>query len=277
MKADFPMKHPDYSFDHAPTPEELRQTAIRAMHDMLSAEWYSPESFVYHKKGAASGKTYAFEKDTVYGGLPYTDCNVSLFAFLEYIDPVTGQLKVPEVMEGFDDLGIAVNNRLGNTCTGSTGWGVLSVCQSVRGGLVSYYLLPKNGFFPLGDIEIDPELDTFVKEPTDGICARYGLQTLCRAYALVQGADLVVQQPVNPSAGHSMMALETPHVVYTEDGQIDAEESRLGVQDQYTGTFFQKNEAVWEKIPGSFPTWQHLKSSCYNLQGKPNDPFRYQR
>lgn len=40
---------------------------------------------------------------------------------------------------------------------------------------------------------------------------------------------------------------------------------------------YQKNETVWEKLPGSFPTWQHLKSSCYNLQGEENDPFVYQR
>lgn len=39
---------------------------------------------------------------------------------------------------------------------------------------------------------------------------------------------------------------------------------------------FRANEEKWDKIPGSFPTWQHLKSACYNLRKKDSDPFNYE-
>lgn len=38
---------------------------------------------------------------------------------------------------------------------------------------------------------------------------------------------------------------------------------------------FNENESKWEKVTGSFSTWSHLKSACYNLQGKETDPFNY--
>lgn len=33
--------------------------------------------------------------------------------------------------------------------------------------------------------------------------------------------------------------------------------------------------AVWEKIPGSFETFNQLKAACYNLQEAEDDPFAY--
>ena len=38
---------------------------------------------------------------------------------------------------------------------------------------------------------------------------------------------------------------------------------------------WQKNHAVWEKVPGGYETFDALKGACYGLQQKQNDPFRY--
>lgn len=37
-----------------------------------------------------------------------------------------------------------------------------------------------------------------------------------------------------------------------------------------------RHATSWSKIPGSFETFDQLKSACYNLQEKDDDPFRYQ-
>lgn len=34
--------------------------------------------------------------------------------------------------------------------------------------------------------------------------------------------------------------------------------------------------AIWEKVPGSFETFNQLKAACYNLQQAKDDPFAYQ-
>ena len=66
---------------------------------------------------------------------------------------------------------------------------------------------------------------------------------------------------------------------YTLEHPIVYQSKRKGdftLADAAKAVFLQHG-AIWEKIPGSFPAWQHLKSSCYNLQGKDDDPFNYQR
>lgn len=36
------------------------------------------------------------------------------------------------------------------------------------------------------------------------------------------------------------------------------------------------NHRKWESVKGGYATFEALKGACYGLQGKPNDPFRYQ-
>ena len=44
-----PLSYPDYTFDHTPTTEELRQMAVDAMADMLGVQWCVDRFFSYSK------------------------------------------------------------------------------------------------------------------------------------------------------------------------------------------------------------------------------------
>ena len=68
-----PMQYPDYTFDHEPTTDDLRQMAVQAMRDMLSIEWCTGKFMMYRKTGAASNKDYTFAPGNTYCGLPYSD------------------------------------------------------------------------------------------------------------------------------------------------------------------------------------------------------------
>ena len=53
-------------------------------------------------------------------------------------------------------------------------------------------------------------------------------------------------------------------------------------RDEYTlasaaRDVWNKNESRWSHVSGCFQTYDQLKAACYNLQGKPNDPFVYQK
>ena len=253
------LKAPVYTFDHEPTIAEMRETAVRVMHDMLSVQWFTPSGFKYRKTGAVAGKLFQFEKEHLYGGLPYTNAQMTLFEFMEFIDPVTGALNEekimrevsPEALEplheiewDFDPveahvaLGLSANRMVGNTCTGSTGWALAAVCNSVRGGMISYTLVPKNGFFPVGDYEIPADINnTYEDTTTFKIMEKAGREKMYACMAQVLPADLVDENDENPSTGHSMMAIEPAHTVYREDGSIDDEESYILIQDQRAGFY----------------------------------------
>ena len=64
-------ERPTYLVSENPTVEELRQTAVQAMHDMLSIQWSVTDGFKYNKTGAVSNKDYIYQPDTIYNGLPY--------------------------------------------------------------------------------------------------------------------------------------------------------------------------------------------------------------
>ena len=234
---------PNYAFDHEPTPLEMRLAAVRAMHDMLSVQWYTPVSFSYRKSGAAAGKTYVFPKGEKNAGLPYTDVNVSLFGMLEYLDP-DGRLRVEDIEDPeYPTLGQAVNRKIGNTCSGSTGFAICSVCSSIKSNLVSYTLTAKNGFYPVGGLEYDFSINEF-SEPdaketvtTVKICQKYGEAKVFEAYTKALPGDIMDMQGDDRSKGHSMMVLCAPTVTYRPDGTIDAEKSFIRTQDQRTGGY----------------------------------------
>lgn len=238
---------PRYCFDHQPDSAELRAATVRCMHDMLSVEWRSPEAFDYYKKGAVAGKHFQFEKDQTYLGLPYTDAQVTLYGFWEYFDPETGLIRpdlireaAPAETEG--RFGQACNALLGNTCTGSTGWAYAATCASVRGGMISFTLVPKNGFFPVGDYSFDLSVNDLYRDiTTPEILAANGEARMMEAYACIQPADLVTQNGSNPAAGHSMMALGSAVTVRDGRGLIDPEKSYVPIQDQKAGFFPQVN------------------------------------
>lgn len=245
---DQPMKEsPVYTFDHEPTIEELRLTAVRAMRDMLSVEWYTPTTFTYEKTGAASDKLYEFKQYNRYAGLPYTNVNVSLYGFLEYYNQTTGRL-LTEAIEStqFASLGQAVNQTIGNSCTGSADWALFSVCNSIRGNMVSYTQTRANGFLPVGDYTYDFSVKEFAVPGTNAvlttdICNETGRERMYECYALVEAADLVVMQDTDRSKGHTMMAIEKATVVRNADGSINDAKSYIKIQDQRPGFYKEKD------------------------------------
>ena len=247
---DQPMKElPVYTFDHEPTVDEMRATAVRAMHDMLSIQWYTPETFTYEKTGAVADKLYVFKQYDRYAGLPYTDYNASLFGFLEYYNQNTGRLYTDRFnMIQFPNLGQAVNGSLGNTCTGSTNWALMTVCNSIKSNMVSYTQTKYNGFYPVGDFTYDFEAQEFAMTgsghyvTTTMICRDTGEQKMYECYALVKPADIMCSQGDNRSTGHTMMAIEDAVVVRNSDGSINGEESYVMIQDQRAGFYKVKDE-----------------------------------
>lgn len=61
-----PMQYPDYTFDHEPTTDELRQMAVKAMADELSVEWCVDRYFKYNKTISGSVQITVNEDSDLY-------------------------------------------------------------------------------------------------------------------------------------------------------------------------------------------------------------------
>lgn len=223
-KVSNPMQYPDYTFDHEPTTDELRQMAVKAMRDMLTIEWCTPQFLMYNKVGSASGKTYTHAPGVTYAGLPYTNGDSAIWNWYEYYNTETGVLEFP-------GDGYALNETLGNTCTGSIMWGWATVCDSLDGNYNNYEMTKLHGCIPLGDIQYPDYIDTFADYSTALIIDENGEDVILEAYALCLPADGVASYPQD----HGMMIIEPATVVRNEDGSINADESYLIIQDQRGG------------------------------------------
>ncbi len=220
-----PIERPDYSFDHMPTNQELRQMAVDAMEDMLTVQWCVDHYHSYRKgSGANSNRFFRFIPENIYSGMPYTNGNSTLIHWFEYYDPETGRLNLDEIGPNMDSL-------VGNSCAACVTAGWTSVCASAN--IVATYLMtPGNGYVPVGDYKIDETLANFKSKATEDICQENGEQVMFASYAQIRMADGLT----STADAHAIMAKEDPVVVYREDGTIDPEQSTLMIQDQRAGT-----------------------------------------
>ena len=219
-----PMAHPVYTFDHDPSPEEMRAMAIRAMRDMVAVQWFPRDTVRYRKQGAVSNKQFEFFAERYYMGLPYTSAGMGIFQFLTLYDGGTGCLLFAD-QDRF-------NMIVGNSCASSVGWGLLSVCSSVKGSLISNFLTVPNGFYPLGGVRYDPNLADFKQYVTEEIVRDNGVQRIMEGYAAVQPGDVLVFAENTPAAGHTRMAISPAQTVRNEDGTIDPEKSTITTEEQ---------------------------------------------
>ena len=90
-------ERPSYVLSGEPTVRQMREMAVKAMQDMLSIQWTTDKEINYNKTGAVSHKNYHYDPDTVYCGLPYADGQTNIYAWLEYYDYRSGQMKIEEV------------------------------------------------------------------------------------------------------------------------------------------------------------------------------------
>lgn len=234
--------YPNYAFDHTPTTAELRETVVRAHRDELTLQWYTEEAFDYNKRGAASGKDYVFAANTRYEGLPYCSAQRTLWGMLEYLDE-NGRLKIEKLKEdsAYSDIGQAVNELIGNTCTGSTGWALLSCCASIKGQMIASNCVEKNGFLRVGPYTYKEGITTFRSHTTEKIVAENGKDIMYQSYALALPGDLMVVEKNEAGHEHSTMVIEN-HVEKWEDGTLNPYASYIVIQDQHTGLFTDEDE-----------------------------------
>lgn len=224
-----PMKYPDYTFDETPTTMELRQTAVQAMHDILSIQWHTKKEIVYRKTGPVSQKQFIHEPRETYAGLLYSTANTGLFQFLEFYNYETGCLEY----EGTAD---ELKLQLGSSCADALLWAWSTVCNSISGGFYPVLMVPKNGYCIVGDYTYNFSVPSYNEMPSYHIIDNNPKETIMAAYAATLPADALV----TTSDNHAMMVIEAPTVVYLEDGSIDAANSYIMIQDQRAGgsTFY---------------------------------------
>lgn len=260
---DSPIKdYPQYVFDHEPTIAEMRAAAVDLMRKALTVQWYSYEDF----EVTTSISSTPFRQYERYAGIPYTGPNTSVYAFLDYLNLRTGRLLIDELTSDYNaQLGPAFTRAIGSSCSGTAGWAIFAVANSMRGVLQCYYMVYKNGWLPLGDYTYDLETPSFgkadSKDFTDDIVKRYGSQKMFECYALLEPADIVVWQD-HVKMGHTMMATENAVVVRNADGSINGTESYVLIQDQRPGGFEQIDETTGQK---------------YHAQGRVDYKYTFER
>lgn len=220
-----PMKErPCYALPENPTNRQLRETALKAMRDMLTIQWSTEKEIRYNKKGAVSGKNYFHNPGDIYCGLPYADGQTNLYAWLEYYDMQTGVLSI-------DGDGQWLNDWLGNTCAGSLMWGWSAVSRSLTGVFINYNMVKKYGVLPIGDYKYNTDITTYKDHLTRNICDENGQELMFECYAKIQLADGIT----STTTLHTMMSTIDAVVVRDENGKIDGEKSYITLQDQAAG------------------------------------------
>lgn len=198
--------------------------ALKAFKDNLSIKWTPLQDFRYAKSGAVA-KEYTFSSQIVYAGVPYSNGGNGCLGMLDYYDFSTGVF--------YADLSVNSNKWFGSSCSGCASWGVCAVCTSVPSAYSTHDFVPKNGWFPLGNVTYPDTIPSFKDYTTEKICLENGEQTVFEGYALSDVADIVISSGEDKAtAVHGMMVSIKPTVVRNADGTIDGEQSKLSICDQ---------------------------------------------
>ena len=237
--------YPDYTFNHEPTTDELRETAVRAMRDLLSIQWTPAETISYFNT-AGRDKQFDYKPETIYGGLLYTGASSGLFHFLEFYDQETGVLTYPGTG---DDL----RRNIGSGCADSLLWSWAAISNSFSCGYYPSMMVYKNGFLPVGDYTYDFNLQSYYNLPTKSIIEKNGEKIIYDSYTKVLPADAFISSSVD----HAMMVIENPTVVRSADGSIDIENSYVMIQDQRGGT---SKGFLEEKVDGKIIHYNSARS-----------------
>lgn len=219
-----PLQYPDYTFDHTPTTDELRQMAVKAMGDMISVQWSVDRFFLYNKTSTGNQKDYSFIPQNTYCGMPYTNADGTIVQWFEFYDPETGRLQI----EGDTQQ---INQLVGNTCAGCVCAAWTTVCDSIKGACGTAEMVPYYGFIPVGPYESNYSITSYSQYPTDQILRDNGKPVMYESYAQILPADGLVSTP----DVHAIMAIEPAYVVRDSDGEIDPDASYVVIRDQRAG------------------------------------------
>lgn len=223
-KVPAPMAYPDYTFSDAPTPMQLRETAVKAMKDLLSIQWCTPKEISYKKTGPVNNKQFSHKPANTYAGTLYSNASTGLYQFMEFYNPETGMLEYPFPIS-------QLQHDLGNSCADSLLWGWSSVCNSITAGFYPVYMVQKNGYLPVGPYSYNEKIASYNECPSFKIIEFNGDDVICQSYAQMLPADALV----STSANHAMMVIKAPNVVYNDDGTINTNDSTVVIQDQRGG------------------------------------------
>ena len=219
-----PMAYPDYTFTETPTTDQLRQTAVQAMKDLLSIQWCTENRIAYYKSGPVNNKKFEHKPENTYGGTIYSNASTGLFQFMEFYNQETGMLEYPYKMS-------QLQFDVGNSCADSLLWGWSAVSNSISAGYFPVYMVQKNGYLPVGSYTYNYKISSYNECPSYTIIEFNGDNVICESYAQMLPADALV----STSANHAMMVIEAPKVVYNDDGTINTNDSTVLIQDQRGG------------------------------------------
>ena len=219
-----PMKYPDYTFDETPTSDDLRQTAVRAMSDAMSIQWFTDQEYSYYKTGLASNKNFVHQPGYIYGGMMYSEASSGIFQFLEFYDYKTGYLN-------YTGDSYALKTTLGSACSDTLLWAWSTVCTSITGGFHPVLMVPANGFRVVGDYKLKEGITSFHQYPSYTVIEENPQEVILDAYAKTLPADALVSY----TEDHAIMVIEKPVVVYLDDGSIDMKNSYFITQDNRAG------------------------------------------
>lgn len=218
-----PMQYPNYTFDSTPSTEELRETAVRAMADLLTIQW-TPAYNVSYYNVAGRDKQFDYIAGTPYGGLLYTGAGSGLFQFLEYYNTETGLLNYP-------GTGDELRKAIGSGCADSLLWSWGTVANSFSSGYYPSVMVQKNGYLPVGDYTYNADIKSYYLISTKEIIEKNTTAVILDAYTKVLPADALVSS----SADHAMMVIQKPVVEHNPDGTINTKNSYVLIQDQRGG------------------------------------------
>lgn len=219
-----PMAYPDYTPCADPTPRQLRQTAMKAMEDMLSIQWTAPHYLAHRRRNPKIDVTYEYHPGQLFAGTPYCNAGMPFVAWFEYYNTHTGVLEYP-------GDGEAMNMELSSTCARSVINAWYTVVNSINDPGCSYYMNPYYNYIPVGGYRVDPTIRDLREYQSDRIIADNGHDVMLKCLSQVQMADTLITNPEQ----HVIMAKEDACTVYLPDGSIDPEESYIIIQDQRGG------------------------------------------
>lgn len=130
--------------------------------------------------------------------------------------------------------------EIGAACTDSILWSLSTVSNTFSCGYYPTFLVPSNGFIPVGGYEIKKNIRSYHEYPTYAVIEANGNEKILEAYAQILPADLLVSTPED----HALMVTQKPVVLHRADGTIDADNSYLVIQDQRVGDYFYEDFGV---------------------------------
>lgn len=228
-----PMAVPKYTLDPSATTDQLRQTAVQAMRDLLSIQWCTDIEIAYRKTGSVSQKHFKHLPNKTYAGTIYSNAATGLFQFMEYYEQERGLFSFSEPVD-------VMKEKVGNSCADSLLWGWSSVCNSITGGFYYNAMVYSNGYLPVGGYTYNTDISSYMQCPTNTIIEKNGTEKILECYTQVQMGDALVSS----TDKHAIMAIKDAHVAYKADGTIDTTSSYILIQDQRGGN----GEGFYEQI-----------------------------